>query len=321
MREQLLGYLLGALDEPERSAVEQRLKTDRAWQEEVERLRELLGPLTGDCTEIAPPLGLARKTCRYVEEVEAAATRIAAAEMVTVASPLRWSFQDTLVATAVVAALILILLPAFGNSRFHSEVVGCQNNLRQLGMALVGYSSLHGGEFPSADGDGALGVAGSYALLLQKDGLLTETQLLICPAGARLRDEPLQIPTWKEIARADPVQLAVFRGTVGGDYGYNLGVVIAGRYQPVRNQARENFALMADAPSPHLDGRPSNNHGSFGQNMLFEPGHVKFIRTRGLRLPLEPLVNDQGIVAAGLHPNDAVIAPSHAAPLIWPRGQ
>ena len=66
VQEQLLGYLIGALDDSERRRVEWRLQTDPQWQAELAAVRESLQPLRLAQRTYAPPQGLASRTCQKV---------------------------------------------------------------------------------------------------------------------------------------------------------------------------------------------------------------------------------------------------------------
>ena len=104
---------------------------------------------------------------------------------------------------------------------------------------------------------------------------------------------------------------------MGGSYGYCLGHFRNGAYEGTRNRQRSGFAIVADAPSPDQPGHQSRNHGGRGQNVLFEDGHVVFLTCSKPNDSADDIfVNDAGLVAAGLHENDAVIGPSDASPLV-----
>jgi hypothetical protein len=63
---QLLGHLLGALDDDEQSGVEARLDCDAELREKLVEWRRRLAPLEAARPEFDPPPGLAEQTCRYV---------------------------------------------------------------------------------------------------------------------------------------------------------------------------------------------------------------------------------------------------------------
>jgi len=67
-REQLLGYLIGALDEGEQAHLEARLREDDALAERLARLAEELRPLATLREEHEPPPGLADRTVAMVED-------------------------------------------------------------------------------------------------------------------------------------------------------------------------------------------------------------------------------------------------------------
>jgi hypothetical protein len=106
-----------------------------------------------------------------------------------------------------------------------------------------------------------------------------------------------------------PEELIRLWGVMGGDYGYPLGYVENGRYRGTRNLRRPYFAIVADAPSVDLPDYRSLNHLGYGQNVLFENCRVIFLRLpRPAGYPDHFYVNDTGIVAAGRHRDDSVIA-------------
>ena len=75
-REQLLGYLLGALDAAESRQVEAELDQNPTLRVEMARFQELLSRLGMDeePEEFEPPKGLADRTCDFVAENGDAAT-------------------------------------------------------------------------------------------------------------------------------------------------------------------------------------------------------------------------------------------------------
>src|SRR5690349_18049875 len=63
MRDQLVGYLCGALDEHEQADVERSLVSDPQLREELDRLRGAFTPPEVDAEHFAAPAGLASRTC------------------------------------------------------------------------------------------------------------------------------------------------------------------------------------------------------------------------------------------------------------------
>jgi hypothetical protein len=312
VREQLLGYLLDALEEDERRQVERELAASPALRRELTELRACLAPLAADREPVHPPRGLWQRTCRLVE--------LSARVMSGSAAASRWSLRDGVAAAVVLIAACLMFFPAVQRSRFQAGVTACQYNLGQLGLALLRYSDNHGGAFPRVPPKGNDAMAGVFAISLRENGLLDNPALIVCPAVAALREDGIYIPTLDELCQARDWELVRLQRGMMGDYGYPLGIVVNGQYLPIRNQCRMNFALMSDAPSARLDGRPSSNHGPQGQNVLFEAGNVRFMRFVEPQPGQDyPFLNEECRVAPGCHENDAVIAPAHATPALYIR--
>ncbi len=314
MRENLIGYLLDALDPAERAAVEAQLARDSELKNELDVLSRGLEVLAADKADYAPPLGLATRTLEYV----AVQTKVQPPPPV-VSVPSRWSMADMLVAAGVFLAATMLFWPAMNQSRFAARVRGCQNNLRQIGMAMTTYSDHYPGQFPSVSvSNGRLNRGGIYAVILREQKLLPGDYVLLCPASPMAEQvAKFHVPTQQELTRAPDKEFASMVRRMGGTYGYSLGFYVKGRYQPPADLGRSTHALMADVPS--LDGtdRFSSNHGRCGQNVLFEDMHVKFLTTcRSRQCNDHIFENDEGQMHAGLHPDDTVVGTSDAVPVL-----
>jgi len=68
MLDELLGYLLRAVDDDEHRRVAQRLEADREARRQLESLRLLLSPLETCRGDLEAPSGLAVRTCLLVLE-------------------------------------------------------------------------------------------------------------------------------------------------------------------------------------------------------------------------------------------------------------
>ena len=324
MREELLGYLLEALEPDERASVEERLRHDAKLQQELELLHESLEPLRADTKVFEPPVGLALRTCTLIDRNIPFAPQQPKVAISASSSSSNsdnffrgsWSLADLAVAAAIFLAATTLLFPAIQHSRSNARIAGCQNNLRQLGTSLAQYSNMNGNYFPSLPTEGSLSAAGLYAVQLAEKELLPNEQLLVCPNTVCGTDaEPFHVPTRAELESASGSRLVKLLKQMGGSYGYNLGFMQDGEYHSVRNQGRPTFALMADTPSIDLEGRQSKNHGSCGQNVLFEDGHVCHLSGCSQGEELDHIyLNDKWMMAAGTHADDSSIGHSYASP-------
>lgn len=164
-REQLLGYLLGALEDAERDQIDEQLEVDCSLREQLADVEGLLEPLAPARRPHVPPAGLAARTCRLVDlfsgipgevpaeaplaatVVEARQPRQRARHMSAASTPpssaVSWSWVDLAAVVSVVLALTAVVLPAIQRSRMNTRLVACQENLRDFGQGLAGANQLH----------------------------------------------------------------------------------------------------------------------------------------------------------------------------------
>ena len=376
-QQDLLGYLLGALDAQEQRDLQQQIDNDPALEESLLDLKAALTPLDSIDSKGYRP-GLARRTCEAIAnwDAESAASRLAFLDQTSIDSDescdpqpnqtpapatavepisdscliagipvaevlsteatstenLRqknlapelsrsntradnggfkassWSMRDMLVGVAALAVLAGLLFPALNYSRQQGRLMACQNNLSQVGMAFMNYSSIHDGELPSTRDN--LEVNGCYAPILKEAGLITADSLFACPGVTDAT--PVVIPSVGQVEAAETEsQRLHYHKTMGGHFGYSMGYKDGDRYQAPQ-AGITNVVLLADQPSNRSD-RQSQNHGGDGQNCLFGDGRVMFVSgpAYGHDLVYE---NDRGIVGPGTHALDSVIGPSHLSP-------
>jgi hypothetical protein len=320
-REQLLGHLLGALDEDEQADLDAQLERDPECRKELCLLRRQLAPLAAIRTNYDPPTGLADRTCRFVfEHISTPAPAEKIKRLRPEVAPPSWVSRmtklDVVMAATVLVAATMLIIPAIQNSRFTARRAACQDNLQKLGLALTKYSQTKDGYFPSVPEQGKLATAGIYAPVLMQNNLITDVSRFVCPdSNLAAKRNSFRIPTYNELQLAPPSKVVDLRPTMGGSYGYNLGYTQNGVYQSTKNLYRDNFAVMSDSPSNRPDHQ-SDNHGGLGQNVLYEGGGVKFVTSSKSDGSGDDIfANNAGQVAAGLNQNDAVIGSSQASPM------
>ncbi len=320
IREQLLGYLLNALDETERVELDRQIAASPELQEELESIALTLEPLAETYEEFEPPAGLADRACSLVAATTSVTPAVSAMHPAThaeIRGRNRWSIADVVVMAGICLAGAMLFFPAISQSRYAARLQACQNNLRQLGFALVDFSEKAGnGYFPEVPTEGNRAVAGIYAPVLLDAGYLTEESSIVCPSST-LAEQPVlvKLPTLEEIDQATGRSLVIIQRSIGGSYGYSLGVMTNGHYRAPKNLGRSNFALMADAPSLQSAGYRSANHGGRGDNILYEDGHIRYVVESRIEGD-DPFVNRLGWMEAGVDINDAVVAPSFTPPFV-----
>jgi hypothetical protein len=315
MRDYLIGYLLDALEPAEQELVESQLESDSQLRHELDLISRSLDVLAVDKAHYEPPAGFAHRTRLFVAQQTKAVPASPVAAPPAPAS--RWSMADLAMAAGIFLAATALFWPAMNQSRFAARVMGCQNNLGKLGVALQNYATIFPGQLPTPSVAGNLDRAGAYAVILKESGVLGEPEVLICPASA-LADQAveLRVPTCRELKEAQAEQLTALRSRLKGIYGYNLGFVIKGRYYPPKHLRSATYALMADSPCPNAPLRRSDNHEGHGQNVLFGDMHVQYLTSCKAKGCTDHIfVNDAGKPSAGLHERDAVIGASDDCPL------
>ena len=312
MEVDLVGYLLGALDAQEHEEIRRLLESDPDLRATCEELIRQLRPLRHDAGDYLPPADLAERTVDFVADYEPPSPAPAPVAGGAASGGRRGPrLADVFTSAGMLAAVTLLFFPAIANSRYEAQRIACQNNLRQVGASLSNYSDMYSQYFPYMAAESPYAAAGIYAPLLHDSGFLSDATLLSCPANlAAQEQQQTQIPTLAELQAAKGAELARLRESMGGSYGYTLGYYRDGEYTGVRDQGRCDFAIMSDAPAASVAERDSTNHGSQGQNVLYEDGHVAFQTHCNEGCGDNFFLSQRGFVEAGLDEDDAVIGRS-----------
>ena len=320
MNEDIIGFVMGALDAQEHQRIENLVRSDTELQSQVDLIRRSLLPLES-YRHCEPPSDLHNQTLAYVfDQVDAHKVGSAVpmvqpaftSKQLVASSRRSWRPMDILVTGIVAASLLMLLSPALFNSRFAAELRQCQNNLQKLYAGFSNYSITHDGEFPTVPNNSAFATSGAYAPILIEQGYVEGDDNFFCPAAFEsIAWRQQGIPTRQSVTNASVEDISAMQQRMGGTYGYSVGYQAGGRIRAIRNQQRPNFALIADRPSGESVRRYNMNHGGLGQNILFENGHVAFVRgTQSVGLGDHYYVSDRGIVEPGVHRDDSVIMES-----------
>ena len=319
MRDLLVCYLLGELSEGERAALEAKLADDARLRDELERLRQCLAlEEIAASRDAAPPRNLFDRTVRCVSDSQAGDGVLGVTE--PPAGRSYFSFVDALVAVGVVFAISMLLLPALRESRDISRRMTCQNNIRQIGVAMIAYAHDNNNEFPPVNPDEPAGI---YTVRLAESGHLDRAQILqlvICPSSPQVEmlergSFVFRIPTLSQVTSSGTKLPPHVTQTMGGSLAYRVGYTKDQVYISIRNRSDCRSPLLSDAPSRENIGQASPHHGGCGQNVLFEDGRVAYVV--GYLVPAwdnHMFLNDRGQPATGETPFDVVMLRSEMKP-------
>jgi hypothetical protein len=213
------------------------------------------------------------------------------------------------VAGAIAAAVVVLLAPAIYQSRLHSQMVACQNNLKDIGMAVAHYGDRHRGGYPEPMPNDQFNAVGTWATkLVNEHDLPAPGRTVLCPSGKFADDLNFHEPLWDELKVMSPAQLSEIYPRLA-DYTFNLGFRDdpRGEYKTHRFMGRKNFPVSSDPPGRKFAN--SLNHGGDGQNVVYDDGHVGYLTTN--RIGDDDIFrNANQEVGPGIGSNDAVLAPA-----------
>jgi hypothetical protein len=335
MRDLLVRYLLGELEEDQQRQLEEKLRQSPELQRELARLRACFSAADGaENSALEPPPGLAERTTGRItglvgDETSAAGhtanPRTAAAPVDPPAYTPKWSMADLTVACGVFLATAMLFVPALRDSHDSARRRDCQNNMRELGTLLASYANDHNGYYPRVAPNEN---AGMFAVRLVDEGYIDTPQLarlLVCrssPLADEIRSGTVvvRIPRGSQLRVLHGSELAALRQLMGGSYAYRVGYVEGDRYYDIRYDGAARTPLLADAPSFQLAGFMSANHRGCGQNVLYQDQSVRY-QTNCMVPGLNDdhlFLNSAGIPAAGRGRFDTVLARSETTPGVVP---
>jgi hypothetical protein len=322
MDENLIGYLLRALDPDENREVEAYLRKNPEGRARLEALQQGLTPLAADADLEEPPRTLALDTLARIAEYRCrtlpAAPRLSPQQVEVPAR--HWSRR----ADVIAAALLLILVGGLGapllvKQWYVYQRQACVQNLMTFWQALAGYSDQHECEFPVVQPQGPRSVAGIFVPVLVDAGMLNPEASVLCPAQgqqapARYTTRELEEMFWKR--RDEFYHVA---RDLGGSYAYTLGYREGENLRNIRGLRRDDgdmLPILADRLTS-ADQDKSPNHGGTGQNVLYIGGYVqwKTLRTVGMYND-DIYVNKNNKVSAGKDLFDSVLGTSDARPCL-----
>jgi hypothetical protein len=309
----LFDEVFGQLDESRREAIELLSSSEAEWGQRRVLFQRAVHQLLQDHEIHDPPPGLGdRALSLVIEHAQGERSRIL--DLPPPANRFRWS--DFAVAASIFIASLLALVPAMNLQKASMLQLGCMDNLRQVGLALSQYASVHR-SYPFVSPECPGSYIGAFGVLLKDNGLLNNPQILNCPCRGR-DNLPPGLPHFSQLCEHEDREPGSLKAQMeSNDYAYAQGVrEPSGQIVAISFPCQDLVPLSADQP-PYdfssrsiLDGN-SPNHAGRGQNVLYAGGQVKYHRGRRLHGQDQDLyLNEDSRIAPGLHENDAVLTPA-----------
>jgi prepilin-type processing-associated H-X9-DG protein len=312
MDENLVGFLLGSLDDEGMRQVEAYLQSNPDARRRLALLKQAMAPLALDEGEVSPPPGLVGRTLATIADQCPELPR-APRDPSAPAPVLRgWWRADVIVAAAVLLVAAGMAWPLIHHWQRQRDQVVCQNNLRQFFAALAEYRDQQG-TYPDQSREGSRNVAGLVVPLLADAGVLPESFSVRCPGVGPHQSCGVTLASLRGLSDADfQAQAPNFAVCYAFALGYRDPD--SGGYHGPWQHPASTRPILADGPPPDHTSN-SVNHGGAGQNVLFLDGHVRFVPQRTVGNPADDIfLNRANEVAAGLDQRDIVLGPSAAHP-------
>ena len=190
---------------------------------------------------------------------------------------------ELLVVIAIIAILAAILFPVFARAREKARTASCQNNLKELGLAVLMYAQDYDEKFPSGYNPGVSGMTVRWADCIYP--YVKNIQIFVCPSQPKAK--------WTANGDKTGGYGCNFSQPFGSGSGTGLAQIEDVSGTIALADLNSNLVSPPDTPETTAHGWTAhqNNHfyhsarHSGGTNCVFCDGHVKWMR-------LEPLLSN-----------------------------
>jgi hypothetical protein len=317
MEENLVGYLLKALDDDTQRQVEVSLRESPELRSRLEVLERALAPLAADQEPPEPHPSLVLSTLARIAEYQCRKLPAAPPPPRSQWTPANRNWLRR--PDALVAALLLIVLGGIGSSFLvHGwrsyQRAQCRQNLQLIWGGLQRYCDAHNGNFPRVEERGPHGVAGVFVPVLRDSGMLSPDVRVRCPAQTSSAPERRSVQELEELYASNPQAFRQEARRQAAGYAYTLGYRDAAGHHGLRCDSGDLLPIVADRLDS-LAQPNSANHGGDGQNVLFLGGQVEWRTNRNAGINGDDIfVNWDQEVRAGKAREDSVLGAGDASP-------
>jgi hypothetical protein len=317
MDENLVGYLLKALEPDEQAAVEAHLEAHPEARAKLELLERALAPLAADAEEPEVRPGLAMSTLALIAEHKCRPLPPAPRPTRGQLAPAGWPRvrrADVAAAAAVLLVAAGITLPAVLFARQQLERVECQNQLKASWGALQAFADQSPDHaFPKIEAEGPRSVAGAFVPVLHDAGMFAGPVLASCPARpVQATPAGISLADLNAAYASNQEEFNRLARNLSGGYAYTLGYRNGATLVGLTASDPDSLPIMADQTAGTGN---SPNHGGGGQNVLYIGGNVRWCVNRTVGEAGDDIyVNKHNYLSAGESRADTVLGPGDARP-------
>jgi hypothetical protein len=278
----IIPYILGTLSESEVASFESQLAADAELAQKVDAARRTLAPL-GAWTAPPPPTSLVDNILIQAAittplEFVAASASMSPIDSQATGRRSRFRLRELIAIAACIALMVSLYIPGMQSVRSRQLQTLCNTHLSGFGGGLITYANENDGDLPSvgvSPNSNWLNDPNRRHLLPAVRHRLVLPKHLICPGADGTIDEVATMKNIEGFLRRTDLPFWAVPNANGPIPRINI---------------RINVPLAADANPLFQDGKfhrgangtltpNSHTHGGRGQNVLFNDGSTRFIKT------------------------------------------
>ncbi|HEU5397232.1 MAG TPA: prepilin-type N-terminal cleavage/methylation domain-containing protein [Verrucomicrobiae bacterium] len=191
---------------------------------------------------------------------------------------------ELLVVIAIIAILAAILLPALAAAKQRAWTIGCNSNLRQIGLGMKLYADENGEFYPESGGkivwNAVDGTTGKASWMQQIFSYVGNTNVYHCPANQMLRPDLQSTFNYFNGDRAAYLVDDKFASVDGRKIAYPSAFVLSGDTVDFDLDDADKDDYTQNCVGGEENGTPWEEWQAHrkGQNVLFADGHAQWFK-------------------------------------------